>query len=140
MKKILIKTNLKSGGIEKFIVNLMQYISPEECELHFAVPYAKDHVEFYEQFVKEWGAVVHKLGEEEEILAYNKKSIINRRIAFFRLLKEERFDVCYINVGGGGAVHIIKTYLALLAKIPIILVHSHTSDISAVRLKKLFLK
>lgn len=136
MKKILIETNLKSGGIEKFIVNLMQYISPEECELHFAVPYAKDHVEFYEQFVKEWGAVVHKLGGEEEILAYNKKSIINRRIAFFRLLKEERFDVCYINVGGGGAVHIIETYLALLAKIPIILVHSHTSDISAARLQK----
>lgn len=54
MKKILIETNLKSGGIEKFIVNLMQYISREECELHFAVPYAKDHVEFYEHIPTFW--------------------------------------------------------------------------------------
>lgn len=134
MKKILMEMNLKSGGVEKFIVNLMKYISPKECELHFAVPYAEDHVEFYEPFVKEWGAVVHKLGGGKEISAYNRKSIINKRVEFYKLLKKERFDVCYINVGGAGAAHIIETYMALLAKVPVVLVHSHTSGITEARL------
>lgn len=135
MRRILIETNLKSGGIEKFIVNLMKYISPKECELHFAVPYAADHEEFYEPFVKEWGAIVHKLGGEEEASAYNKKSIINKRRAFFRLLRNEKFDVCYINVGGNGAVSIIETYMALMKKIPIILVHCHTSNITEAKVQ-----
>lgn len=136
MKKILIETNLKSGGIEKFITNLMKYISPSDCELHFAVPYAEDHVEFYEQYVKEWGATIHKLGGHFEDEAYKGKAIILKRIRFYKLLKKERFDTCYINVGGAGAIHVIETYMALKLRVPNILVHCHTADVTEAKIQR----
>lgn len=136
MKKILIETNLKSGGIEKFLINLMRDLHPSECELHFAVPYAEDHIEFYEPFVKEWGgAVIHKLGGNKEAVAYNRKSLIRKRFSFYKLLHSVKFDTCYINVGGAGAAHLIETYMSILCKVPNIIVHSPTSEMSMAREK-----
>ncbi len=130
MKKVLMYANLKSGGIEAFLIAFMEYINSGQCELHFAVPYAEDHIEFYEDTVIKWGAKIHKLGGAYEEKSYTKKQFFLRRKRLAGLLKREQFDVVYFHVGGNGATVLLETRIAIAHKVPKVIVHAHTSEIT----------
>lgn len=119
--KILIKlVGLRSGGIETLMVNSCEQLLKQGFEFEFMTD--KNKTEFYDSKLKRLGIIKYPLDVEDT----NKliRPFI-KAIRMYYIIKKGKYDVVHINDSVFHAV--ISAFVCRLAKVPKIIIHSHTN-------------
>ncbi len=106
----------ESGGIESFLCNILCRMDPEKVCADVVVSCLKESI-FTER--------MRACGIQFRELSGNQRSILQNGRLFFRLLKEQKYDVVHFHLFQGFSLRYV--YLAKKASVPVRIVHSHNT-------------
>lgn len=108
-----------SGGIESFLNNLFQNVSLNLLEIHLVAT---------ELGESPFTHALQQRGIRFIELSGNRKNLLKNCRKFLNLLNQERYDVVHLNIYN--ALSLCYAFLAKKMNVPVIIAHSHNTDLS----------
>lgn len=126
-KKILVYLygSLDIGGAETIMVRTHQALHLRHCLFDYIVIQDKEYQ--YSNIIRELGGRILSIEHKKYPLLLQR--IWHRWVNLYKIMKENQYDVFHCNTDV--AFRVVEIFLAKLAKIPIRIIHSHSSSITS---------
>lgn len=126
-KKILVYLygSLDIGGAETMMVHTHQALHSQHCVFDYIV--IQDREYQYSKIIRELGGRILPIEHKKYPLLLQR--IWHRWVNLYKIMKENQYDVFHCNTDV--AFRVVEIFLAKLAKIPIRIIHSHSSSITS---------
>lgn len=123
--RVLQLCSLTAGGIEGFVMNVYRNTNKNKIVFDFLSYFDKDIEQFYENEVLDLGSKVYKTG------SWNYKNPLRKHFSraksLYNILKDNNYKIVHIHASDN--VWIEDAFVAKIARVPVIIVHSHNSMI-----------
>lgn len=130
MKKIKILEvcySLKAAGIETFVSNMQSYVNSNEFDIHYMVYKNALLDRFYRPNIESHHGIVED-ASADECTNFLLRHIL-QRVNYCKILRREKFDIVHVHTSSG--LQGIEVFLAHMIGVKNIVVHSHSSELSA---------